>query len=76
MKELFSATTGESFDTYIDVDKNLIILQPPYLIGTNLYTLQPNTNSGKELNNFYAQFPNGVEGTLDFCKEQANIFKK
>ena len=51
--ELRSAITGGDFNTWLDIDRNLILYQPFYLIKENKYKIKPNSNDAKELNKFY-----------------------
>ena len=74
-KPMHSYFTGESFNTYIDVDRNLVLHQPSYLLKEDKWQIKPNTNEGEYLNDFYSFYPNGVEGTKEQCLEIIKDYK-
>lgn len=73
--ELYSNITKESFNTFIDLKNNLLLHQPSYLIKENKWQIIPNTNEGVILNDFYSQYPEGVEGTKKECLNLIENFK-
>lgn len=75
-KVLHSAFTGESFNCYIDTERNLLLHQPSYLLKENKWQITPNTNEANILNAFYKQYPNGVEGSQDECLTLIKSYKK
>lgn len=65
--ELYSSITKESFNTFIDLENNLLLHQPSFLIKEDKWQIIPSTNEGAILNDFYKQYPKGVEGTKKEC---------
>ena len=66
-RELHSAITKEFLNTYLDLERNLMLHQPHWLIKENKWEIVPHTNEAKYLNDFYSFYPNGVEGTKEEC---------
>lgn len=75
-KPLHSYFTGEFLNTYIDIERNLMLHQPSYLLKENKWQITPNTNEADILNAFYKQYPNGVEGSQDECLTLIKSYKK
>ncbi len=69
-KPLHSYITGEFLNTYIDLERNLMLHQPSYLIKESKWTITPYSNEADALNAFYSKFPEGIEGTKEECLEK------
>jgi hypothetical protein len=64
-KPLYSSFTKEFLDTYIDLERNLMLHQPSYLLKENKWQINPNTNKSEDLNNFYS-----LEELVDYIREK------
>ena len=75
-KPLYSAFVNDYFlNSYIDVERKLLLHQPSFLLKENKWQIVPNTDDNKILNSFYNQFPSGIEGTKENCIEQVKDYK-
>ena len=74
-KELLSYYTEESFNTFINKERNLLLHQPSYLIKENKWEIIPNTSEAFILNNFYKKFPGGIQGSKDECIKLVKNYK-
>ena len=74
-KPLYSSITKEFLNTYIDLERNLMLHQPSYLLKEDRWQINPTTNEGKDLNHFYSFYPDGVEGTKEECLEIIKNYK-
>ena len=75
-KPVYSFFTKEFLDTYIDLERNLMLHQPLYLLKENKWQINPNTNKSEDLNNFYSFYPDGIEGTKKECLEKIKNYEK
>jgi len=75
-KPLYSSITKEFLNTYIDLERNLMLHQPSYLLKENKWQIVPNINESKDLNYFYSFYPDGIEGTKEECLEKIKNYEK
>lgn len=72
--ELFSAVTGESFESFLSKDRKLMI--QPYLFGEEEWELVCTSNDSDETNKFYSYFPDGnPKGSWEYVLEKAESYE-
>jgi hypothetical protein len=71
--EMFSATDNKSFNSFLDVKRNLLLQER---FSENCWEIVPYTNEGVILNKFYNAFNNGIQGTKEECLKQIENYDK
>ena len=75
-KPLYSFITKQFTITYIDVERNLMLHQPFYLLKEDKWMIVPNTSETDHIAHFYNFYPEGIEGTKEECLEKIKNYTK